>query len=213
MAEWWRSLTQEWWNTLTALNKCFYGAAAFFSIFFLWQMLAALIGWGGEEGEADVVEEVDEVEVVDQDVEAGSAEAATSFRLFSIRAMITFFTLFTWGGALYLDQDVPLAAAIGYSVMWGLAGMFAVALIIWGLRKLTKSETSDLKTCVGRTGTVYLDIPKEGPGEVRVSVSGAVSYVKARSVEGKRLKAGTRVRVVRQLDQTTVEVEPVEQEE
>lgn len=200
----------EWWNNLTELNKVFYCAAAFFSVFFLWQLVAVLMGLGGEGGE---VEDVDVAEDFEPGAEAEAAEAVASFKLLSIRSIISFFTLFTWGGALYLNWGEPLPTAMGYSVIWGLAGMVGVALIFWGLRKLARAGTSDLRTCVGKRGTVYLDIPEDGLGEVRVTVSGVISYVKARSADGKELKAGTPVRVVRQLDQTRVEVEALEQKE
>ena len=217
----------EWWSSLTQLNQMFFAAAAFFSIFFLWQLLAALMGLGGEEvdvGEADVGDlDVGEADVGDLDVgdvdefepgaEAEAAESMASFKLLSIRSIISFFTLFTWGGALYLYWGTSPSSAMGYSVLWGLAGMCSVALIFWGMRKLTKAGTSDLRTCVGKPGTVYLDIPGDGMGEVRVTVSGVVSYVKARSADGKELKAGTPIRVVRRLDQTTVEVVPVDEKE
>jgi len=213
MPEWFSS----WWNGLTPLNQTFYGAAAFFSVFFLWQLVAALIGLGGDEvdvGEADVGDvDVGDVDEFEPGAEADAAEAVASFKLLSIRSIISFFTLFTWGGALYLNWGEPPSTAIGYSVLWGLAGMFSVALVFWGMRKLTKAGTSNLRTCIGKPGTVYLDIPEDGMGEVRVTVSGVISYVKARSADGKELEAGTPVRVVRRLGKTTIEVESVEEEE
>lgn len=196
----------QWWNSLTTLNQTFYAAAAFFSIFFLWQLIAALVGLGG--GEADA-SDADVAGDVHDDFAAESAEAMDAFRLISIRSMISFLTLFTWGGALYLNWGMRPTTAIGYAVLWGLGGMFAVALILYGLRKLAQRGTSDLATCVGQRGIVYLDIPEDGAGEVRVPVSGILSHVRARTADGKSLKAGVAVRVVRRLDQTTVEVEPI----
>jgi hypothetical protein len=196
----------EWWESLTFLNQVFYGVAAFFSVFFVWQLIAALIGLGGEGGD------LEEAGDVDAGGGADVAESAASFKLLSIRSIITLFTLFTWGTALYLDSDVAISKAMGYSAIWGVAGMFAVALIFFAMRKLVETGTSDLSTCIGTPGTVYLDIPKDGPGEVRVTVSGVVSHVKARSTGGKGIKAGTPIRVVRRLNQTTVEVEPIERE-
>lgn len=207
MPEW---LT-EWWNRLTPLNQGFYVAAAFFSVFFLWQLIAALLGLGGEGADVD---EIDVAEDFEPAAGADAAEAVASFKLLSIRSIISFCTLFTWGGALYLDlgKEQP-TTAIGYSVLWGLGGMFAVALVFYGLRRLTQRGTSDIRTSVGKRGSVYLDIPEDGVGEVRVSVSGVLSHVKARAADGMELKAGTPVRVVRRLNQTTVEVEKIEEKE
>ncbi len=199
----------EWWNSLTPLNQGFYVAAAFFSVFFLWQLISALMGLGGEGADVD---EIDVAEDFEPAAEADAAEATAAFRLFSIRSVISFCTLFTWGGALYLDWDESPGAAIGYAVLWGLGGMFAVAVILYGLRRLTQRGTSDIRTSVGKRGNVYLDIPEGGIGEVRVPVSGVLSHVRARASDGKELKAGKRVRVVDVLDQTTVEVETIQEE-
>ena len=200
----------DWWKDLEPLNQAFFAAAAFFSVFFLWQLIAALAGLGG--GDSDV-EGGDVAEDFDQGIEADAAEAAASFRLLSIRSVISFFTLFSWAGALYLNSDYPRSLSIAYSLLWGLAGMFSVALVFYVLRRLSKAETGDLRTCIDEHGTVYLNIPAEGEGEVRVPVSGVLTHVKARSVEGKELKSGTPVRVTRLLDKTAVEVEPVDQDE
>jgi hypothetical protein len=202
----------DWWKNLSQLNQVFFAAAAFFSVFFLWQLIAALTGIGG--GESDV-EGVDVAEDFDHGFEADAAEAAASFKLLSIRSVISFFTLFSWAGALYLywGRSISPAMAMAYSLLWGLAGMFGVALVFYVLRKLSRAETGDIRTCIDEQGTVYLDIPADGEGEVRVPVSGVLSHVKARSTEGKELKSGTPVRVTRLLDKTSVEVEPVDQDE
>jgi hypothetical protein len=132
-----------------------------------------------------------------------------SFKLLSVRSIITFFTLFTWGSALYLDRGESLTKAMGISTAWGLAGMVGVALIFWAMKKMTYTGTKKLSSCVGTEGTVYLNIPENGFGEVKVTVSEVVTHVKARSVDGKALEANTPVRVTRLLDQTSVFVEPV----
>ena len=38
----------DWWQGLSGLNQAFYAAAAFFSAFFVWQFIAALMGMGGD---------------------------------------------------------------------------------------------------------------------------------------------------------------------
>jgi membrane protein implicated in regulation of membrane protease activity len=206
----------EWWSALTGLNQFFYGAAAFFSVLFLFQLISALIGLGEHETEID-----DSIEDIDHDVtyhefesgaHADAVETAVSFKILSIRSIITFLTLFTWGGALYLNNSYAVSKAMAYSIVWGLVGMFCIALVFHMMRRLTETGTSNLNTAIGSLGTVYLDIPEGGSGEVRVTVSGAVSYVRARTADGKGLKSGTPVRIVKRLGQTMLEVKPVEKE-
>ena len=104
----------------------------------------------------------------------------------------------------------PTAAAstsLLYAVGWGAAGWVVVAVLMNLMRKLTETGSLKIATCLGNQGTVYLNIPAGGQGEVRVLVSGRVTIVKARSAAGGQIDAGTPVRVVRTLDTTTVEVE------
>lgn len=198
-----------WWDSLTVINRGFFCAAAFFSVFFLWQMIAALIGLDNEGGDdiadgADFDADMDDFEA---GADADASATVVAFKLLSIRAIITFCTLFTWGSALYLSRGDGLTRAMGVSSIWGLAGMGSVALLLSLLPKLAHTGTKRIASALGAQGAVYLDIPEGGQGEVRVSVSGVVSFVKAHCVDGRPLKAGTTVAVKRILDESTVEVE------
>ena len=102
---------------------------------------------------------------------------------------------------------------MGISSLWGLAGMASVALLLSLLPKLAHTGTKRIASSVGAHGTVYLDIPEGGQGEVRVAVSEVVSFVKARARGGGVLKAGTPIVVRRVIDPTTVEVEVVSETE
>ena len=217
----------EWWASLTALNQAFYYAAVFFGVLFIWQIIAALIGLGEHDADVDGGMEGAEADVdadvgVDHDVtyddfehgaEADAVESSVAFRLLGVRSVITFFTLFTWGGAMYMDRGVGVTAALAYGMLWGLAGMVIIAGLFHVLRTLSETGTGDLASCVGTRAIVYLHIPADGLGEIRAQVGGVMTHVKARCGCGAAIAAGRPVRVVRQLTQMTVEVEPVESEE
>ncbi|HUS90766.1 MAG TPA: hypothetical protein VM695_02910 [Phycisphaerae bacterium] len=214
----------EWWNSLGMLNKVFYGAAGFFSLVFAWQFISSMIGLGGSDVDidagphADVDTDIDsgvDAHGVDMDsIEAHSIEEAgesvVSFHILSVRAVLAFFTLFTWAGALYLDADKPVSHALVLATAWGLGAWVLVAVLIHWMRKLAETGTKQLHTCVGQRGTVYMDIPGAGEGQVRVSVSGVVSMVRARAAGGGPIPSGTPVRVLRMLDASSVEVAAAE---
>ncbi len=207
----------EWWRGLETVTQWFYGAAAFFSAIFLWQFIMSLIGLSGAE-DVDVDVDIDaDVDLDIDDLEASSAsdaaDSVAAFRLLSIRAVLAFLTLFFWAAAMHHDAGTSLTRAIAYGTFWGLGAFAVVALALNLMRKLAETGNPRLQTCVGTRGTVYLDIPADGTGEARVSVSGVVSHVKARSADGKPLKAGTPIQVLRTLGPTTIEVKPVEENE
>jgi len=212
-----------WWASLSSLNQTFYALAVFFSALFAWQLVSSFSALGETEaGIDDVDASVDDVDAPDAvEGDAGvddldgddfdqDSESVATFRLLSIRSVLAFGTLFSWAGALYLQRSLFPGLALLRALLWGLAGMVTVALFFWLLPRLTEEGTANLDTAVGQVGTVYLDIPEDGAGQVKVLVSGTVSFVRARSRDGRYLPAGTGVRVIGRLDGSTIEVEPVE---
>jgi len=228
----------EWWTGLSGTAQGFFIFAAFFSALFIWQLIAALMGLGGgaEDFEidagvdADVGADVDVGPDVDVDVHADlDADIApgehpefeqgaqldgtatmVSFKLLSFRSILAFCLLFTWAGGLYLSEGAPLSRALPYAAGWGLGAMVIMALLFYGLAHLAETGTPRIATCVGTEGTVHLNIPVQGTGEARVTVSGVLTHVKARGRGGQEIPAGTPIRVRRALGPRTVEVEPVE---
>lgn len=222
----------EWWSNLAPLTQGFYAVAAFFSLIFLWQVISALIGLGGGEADVDVDVDLDadlDVDVdadMDIDADAGlnvdeieahsladAGESVAAFKILTLRGILAFCMLFCWSMALYTDAGKTFNTAMLYGIGWGVAGWALVAWLVHWMRGLAESGTQKLSTCVGQRGTVYLDIPAGGQGEVRVVVSGVISRIKSRAVDGDEIQAGTSVHVVRTVDKTTIEVQAVESED
>ena len=89
--------------------------------------------------------------------------------------------------------------------------MVLVSLIFYFLMKMTETGTRRLATVLGQRGTVYMDIPAGGSGQVKAVVSNTVSFINARAAGGQPLKAGTPVVVKRLLDASTVEVDKADE--
>lgn len=192
---------QEWWVHLAGATRVFYGMAAFFSVFFLWQIIAAFIGLDNDG--SDVGGDMDSPDMDHSDM----VESSQAFKIFSLRSIITFFTLFSWGSALYTADGMPVVNAMGIASIWGLVGMLAIAGIFYGMSKLTETGTKNISACQGQPGIVYLDIPSGGYGEIKTMINGVSEHVKARSANSEALPSGTQVRVVKVIDQSLVEVE------
>lgn len=215
----------DWWNSLSPLNQWFYVAAIFFSVFFLWQLVAALMGLGGDTDGADGVADGPGADVdlddvghdVSHDFEHNAMEDAahtvSAFKLLSVRSLISFATLFSWAGSLYLQGGTSIPLTLIYALLWGFAAMVAVSAVFALLSKMTETGNIRIASAAGAHGTVYLDIPASGEGEVRIAISGVVSVPKARSKDASPIAAGTPIRVVRALGPNTVEVEPINMKE
>jgi hypothetical protein len=201
----------EWWSSLSSATQVFYGIAAFFSAIFAWQFIASLMGLAGET-EVDVDTDVDiDTDGLDlDDIEAHGIEEAgetvVAFKMLSLRAIMAFCMMFSWAVAMYTDGGMVWRSAIFRGALWGLAGWVLVAVLVYLIRRMAETGNQQLASCVGTEGSVYLDIPADGTGEVRVTVSGVVSCVKARSKGSQALSSGTLIKVTRKLGPTTVEV-------
>jgi len=220
----------QWWAEMEALNQAFYIAAMFFSVIFLWQFIASLIGIGGGDADAEVDVDAD-VDVdagvdidadadIDGDLDHAEAMAASdavstlqAFRLLSLRAILAFCMLFFWAGALYLDSGQSTTISLLYATGWGGLAWGVITVLINLLYRLTETGTARISTSVGTAGSVYMDIPADGLGKVRTVVSGRMTMVDARAAGRIAIQAGTPVRVVRMLDRSTVEVAVVKSAE
>jgi membrane protein implicated in regulation of membrane protease activity len=199
-----------WWAGLTLLNQSFFVAALFFSVFLLWQLFGALVGVAGGAPDVDTHVEPDWSHATPSDAH----DTLVAFKLLSVRSLLAFFTLFAWGGALYLSQQRPIAMALTYALVWGVVAMILVSALMHFLGRMTESGNLRIGTCVGAAATVYLDIPADGEGEIRVACNGILTHLKARPVPGAAgLKAGAAVRVRRVLGPNCVEVERATVEE
>lgn len=201
---------QEWWSHLDSYVQGFYVAAMFFSVFFLWQLVAAVIGLGGHS--MDITSHVDvsaDHGMGDHTADASAHETVLAFKLLSVRSILAFFTLFTWSTAMYASLPVPplsLNRSMTFGLLWGLCAMALVAWLLHLMRKMAESGNIRMESCVGSLGAVHIDIPASGYGEVRVTVSRVATFVRA-TAGGKVIKSGANVRVVKVLGPNLVEVE------
>lgn len=210
-----------WWQGLTIVNKAFFLSAVFFSVLYLWQLISMVHGGAGH---GNVIGGHDHsmgghghlagghaVSGHDAAHGHGSDSAGhVAFTFVSLRSLMAFGTLFSWAGTLYLLGGTSTIAAILYSAIWGLVGMFLVSFAMYWLVNLQETGTMDIATALGEEGTVYITVPAGGRGQVRVKVAGIISHVKARSKTTEALAVGVKVRVVGMIDANTIEVEPIE---
>ncbi|MBM4327486.1 MAG: hypothetical protein FJ118_10020 [Deltaproteobacteria bacterium] len=205
---------EAWWQGISALNKAFAVSALAFSVLFIWQIIVMIFGMDTN-GHDHVTDSSVDHGGGDHHVHGGADHAhghdgeAVTFTLVSIRSLIAFGMLFSWAGTLYLAGGVWPVLAICYSIAWGLAAMFAVSFLLYWLLRQEEHGNASVWSAIGEEGTVYMNIPPKGAGKIRVMVSGAISFVNARSRDGEPVPAGAKVRVVGVLDDTLVEVERI----
>ena len=196
---------EAWWEGISLLNRFFVCSAIIFTLLFIWQIVMTSLGvdshdaghWGGAEIHADLNAPI-HYEVHDFSTDG--------FTLISVRSVLAFATIFSWSGTLYLAEGTSTWMAILYSFLWGSLAMVGVSVILRFLLGMQEQGNVSAAWALGEQGTVYINIPQNGAGKVRLMIRGVMTVMNARSADGSPINVGTKVNVVNIYNQNTVEV-------
>ncbi len=122
----------------------------------------------------------------------------SGFRLFSMQGIIAFFSLFGWTGLVFLKAGLPLVVASLLAFICGFAGMFLMALALWGMLKIQSDGTVNLRYALGLSAEVYIPIPgkREQPGKIMVKVQDQLREFEAVTDEEEKIPTGSQVTVI-----------------
>lgn len=135
---------------------------------------------------------------------------ADGLNIVSIRTVTAFFFGFGWAGVLAIKQGYSTLGATLIAIVVGalfMAIVYSLMSFVYGLRA---SGTVDYNNAVGLVGDVYVTIPakRSGSGQVQILVQGRVRFVPAFTESDRDLTGGSKVKVVKLIDQNTLLVEP-----
>ncbi len=133
--------------------------------------------------------------VVDSPLEAS---AATGLHLFTMQGLITFFAVFGWSGLAMMKSGVLNVAAVALAIVFGLVAMFLVALLFRAMLRLQQDGTMDIRNALGKSGTVYMNIPanREHSGKVNIVIQEQLMELDAVTDEDSPIKTGSEVTVI-----------------
>lgn len=196
---------EAWWEGISTLNKVFVCSAIVFTLLFIWQLIMTL--WGvdshGDGHFGDAASHSGLEAPTHGEIHEFGGDA---FTLLSTRSIFAFCTLFSWAGSIYLATGTSLLLTLIYSFIWGALAMVGVSLILHFLLRMQEQGNVSVAWALGDKGTVYINIPADGTGKVRLLIKGIMRMVNARSANGAPIMAGARVKVVGVVDQNTLEV-------
>ncbi len=164
----------EWWISLGSAGQVFACIAIPATLILFLQTVLTIIGFGGDEGDADVNAEgeSDGIELDDADDTGESLDGG--LRVFTLRGIIAFFSVMGWVGAICSGSGLHLAWSVLISVASGFVAMVVIALLMRMLFKLQYDGTEDIKDALGVSGTVYMRIPpaRTGKGKINAIIQG-----------------------------------------
>lgn len=164
----------EWWMSLGSAGQVFACIAIPATLILFLQMILTIIGFGGDEGDASAEAdgESEGIELDDADDTNDSLDGG--LRVFTLRGIITFFSVTGWVGAICSGSGLQLSLSVLIAVASGFVAMIGVALLMKALFKLQYDGTEDIKDALGVSGTVYMRIPpaRTGKGKINAVIQG-----------------------------------------
>ena len=200
-----------WWNSLDALQHFFAYVAIPATLILCIQTILLLFGLGaGGDGDLDsdtsgldtgdgTAPDLDAPDLDTRDGESGHDLAHDpGLRIFTIRGLVAFFSVFGWAGLALSRSGVPGGVSTLIAFLLGLGAMVVLALMLRGALRLQSDGTMDLKNALGLCGTVYLTVPprRQGTGKITLVLQGQLGEFEALTDEAEPLKTGQSVQVV-----------------
>jgi membrane-bound ClpP family serine protease len=123
-----------------------------------------------------------------------SSHGMGNFPLISVRGVVGFFAMFGWIGKAMLNAGCSKPVTLLVSVLIGVATNFIVSTFMFLMARMASQGNMDLNNAIGKTGNVYIEIPKGGIGKVMVIFQGEKQEVKAKT-SGEGLMPGSSIKV------------------
>jgi len=180
----------------TALEYFFLACAVVGGIMFLFRLALFFLGGGDTD-----------VDVDSASTDGGLTDTDSSFQYLSIQSLSAFFLMFGLVGLALLREGVQEVVALLAAVVSGVFTVWIVSQIFVQMKKLQSDGTLKMENAIGQEGTVYLTIPENGTGQVRVSVQGGLRIFDAVSADRQAIPTGASIRVIRLISGKVLVVE------
>ncbi|MCC9609346.1 hypothetical protein LOC68_05680 [Blastopirellula sp. JC732] len=175
---------------------------------FVIQFLLTLIGIGGEalELEGDIPDDLDLPD--DTDFSATAHHSTWLFGVLSFKTIVAAIAFFGIAGLAAESANIGDAASLVVAIVFGIAAMYVVHWLMLFIYKLGVDGTTKISDAVGQAAKVYVPIPGEngGQGKIQMQLNNQIVEYAAMTSETEKLATGTSVRVVRVIDDSTLEV-------
>ncbi|MDO5615889.1 MAG: NfeD family protein [Cruoricaptor ignavus] len=174
----------DFFNQMEGLQQGFWATAIISSFIFILQTILTFLGSDASDG-------------INADFDGNFDEAQAPFQLFSFRNLINFMLGFGWTGIAFYSSVENHFLLLAIAVFVGLVFVALFFLIIKQILKLTEDNTFNIKSLIGKTGEVYIQIPANmsGLGKVQISANGSNHELSASSKSTEIIKSGTLVKV------------------
>ena len=194
---------------LSWIEIIYWGATIIGGTLFVLRTIMMLAGGGLGEGDFEADMDVDGDINIDGDHLDTDPDSDFSFKLLSMQGLTAFFMMFGLVGLALLKANVAVLLTI---LGGGIAGTFAVwviSMLFSQMKRLQSDGTLQIENVIGESGSVYLNIPAQGTGQVQVTAQGALKIFDAISKGGQKIVTGEKISVIGTVDNNTLIVEKI----
>jgi membrane protein implicated in regulation of membrane protease activity len=197
-------INMSWWDSLSNLQQILFVLATSATVVMIIFLILMLIGGDGAdsfEGDVDV----------DGDISGGDLfndeplSAFSGLRILSIRGVLAFIAVGAWTAYGFVGFLTPwLSIALG--VIAGIIAAYLLAVAFRASLKLESTGNIDYHNAIGKSGNVYIKVPKlhSGIGKVTLTLQERFIEVDAITHEDIDLLTGTAIEVVGLENETTL---------
>jgi membrane protein implicated in regulation of membrane protease activity len=192
-----------WWEALTVFQQIFVCVAIPSTVLMAVQFVLTLIGIGDMGADADVDAASPELDLDIEDVTDAvdgrdPFDYGMAFRLFTLRGLVAFLAVMGWTGYALGDGSLGYGVAVVISIVAGFLMMLAIAALAYLFEHLQSNGNIQITNAIGKSGTVYLTVPKnrEGKGKINAVVQERYGEYEAVTDENEPLPFGTEVVII-----------------
>lgn len=184
------------------------------TVFFFLRVVMMIVGGFGDDAGVDASHadatsiETDHTGADGHDSEDGSD---ASFKLVSLNSITGFIMMFGWAGlAAFLQFHLNDIISFLIAFVVGLLCMFITASLFKMASKLTSPGARfNINDTIGTAAEVYLRIPENGTGKIKITVNSESRIVSAVSEDKNEIDSFKRVTVVNVVNADTISVKEI----
>ncbi len=189
-----------WWESLSGFQQVMFVIAVSSTAVMLIFLVLMLIGIDGTD--------FDGVDAPDLDVDLLNDEPLSGIgglRILTLKGILAFLSIGAWSAYLFVDIVRPIFASL-IGIVLGFLAAYLQALGYRAMMKLESSGNIDYKNAIGKTGTVYMRVPKKnsGKGKITLVIQERYAEIDAVTEEEEDILPKTSIVVIGMLDPTTL---------
>ena len=177
-------------NDITWIEIIYWASTIIGGTLFILRLIMLFVG-GGDGDSLDTA-----LGAGDADLSGHHGDADVSFQLLSLQGLTSFFMMFGLVGLALLKASLPIFVTVIGGILAGLGTVAIVSLIFTQMKRLQTDGTLNIQNTIGKDGDVYLNIPKNGSGQVQVIVQGSLKIFDAVSSNKNPIATGEKIHVV-----------------